>query len=147
MDSLTQLEDWTAPLLAKLSSGQRAKLASEIARDLRHSQQQRIKEQRNPDGSAYAPRKSQQKQGRIKRRAMFTKLRTNKYLKQRTSAAQISVGFFGRVARLASVHQHGLRDRVQRNGPNVQYAQRQLLGFSDADKQKIMDTLVTHLVT
>lgn len=145
MDDLQLLNNWATPLLAKLSSGERASLARTIARDLRRSQQQRIKDQQNPDGSDFAPRKFQQQQGRIKRRAMFAKLRTTKYLKQRANANDITVGFYSRIARIARVHQEGLRDRVRKGGPEVTYEQRQLLGFSDADKNMIMDALLAHL--
>jgi phage virion morphogenesis protein len=44
-------------LLRSLSSGQRRKLLRKMARDLAASQRQRIAAQRQPDGSAFAPRK------------------------------------------------------------------------------------------
>ena len=70
-------------LLAALSPAGRRKLAGEIAKQLRTAQQQRIKQQKAPDGSPYQARKHQPlraKKGRIKR-AMFQKLRTNRYMK------------------------------------------------------------------
>jgi hypothetical protein len=48
-------------LLRTLSSGQRRKLLRKMARDLAASQRQRIAAQRQPDGSAFAPRKQRRR--------------------------------------------------------------------------------------
>ena len=148
-NDLSRLETWAAPLLAKLSTAERRKLNQSIARDLRRSQQQRIAAQRNPDGSAYAqrkPRKLRSKQGRIKRQ-MFSKLRQARHLKLRSTADAIAVSFMGRVARIARVHQYGLRDRPERGQAEVQYERRELLGFTDADLELIRDQLLQHLTS
>lgn len=148
-DDLRALEDWAGALLSKLEPSARRKLNQAIARDLRRSQQQRIAAQRNPDGTPFAPRKPRQplraKQGRIKRQ-MFTKLRQAKHLKLQSTASSITLAFLGRTARLARVHQYGLRDRPGRGAPDVQYAQRQLLGLTDADLNMVRDKLLQHLV-
>ena len=148
-DNLHALEDWAGALLSKLEPSARRKLNQAIARDLRRSQQQRIAAQRNPDGTPFAPRKPRQplraKQGRIKRQ-MFTKLRQAKHLKLQSTASSITLAFLGRTARLARVHQYGLRDRPGRGAPDVQYAQRQLLGLTDADLNMVRDKLLQHLV-
>lgn len=148
-DDLTALEDWAGALLAKLQPAERRKLNQTVARELRRSQQQRIAAQQNPDGSAYTPRKPRQnlrgKQGRIKRQ-MFIKLRQAKHLKLRSTPDSITLGFMQRTARLARVHQYGLRDRPGRNAPDVQYPERQLLGFTDADLDQIRDSLLQHLI-
>ncbi|MCM2973502.1 phage virion morphogenesis protein [Larsenimonas suaedae] len=144
-DDLQRLEDWAAPLLAKLDAKERRRLARSVATDLRRAQRERIKAQKNPDGTSYAPRKSRDQQGTIRRRAMFGKLRTAKYLKIRTSPHGAEIGFFGRVASIAKTHQFGLRDRVSRTGPRVQYEQRELLGFTEHDHTLLRDTLLDHL--
>lgn len=143
-DDLTLLEEWVAPLLEKMAPAERRKLAATIGRDLRRSQQQRIARQQNPDGSVFSPRKLQEKAGRIKRLAMFQKIRQNRHLKLRTDANSLSVGFFGRVARVARVHQYGLRDRVRPGGKEVRYEQRELLGFSGADIDTLRGALIDH---
>ncbi|EMW1268408.1 phage virion morphogenesis protein [Escherichia coli] len=61
---------------------------------------------------------------------MFAKLRTTKYLKTAANPDSASVEFTGQVQRIVRVHHYGLRDRVSRRGPEVLYAQRQLLGVS-----------------
>lgn len=83
MSEFKPFDNQLAGLLAALSPAGRRKLAGEIAKQLRTAQQQRIKQQKAPDGSPYQARKRQPlraKQGRIKR-AMFQKLRTNRYMK------------------------------------------------------------------
>lgn len=147
--NLQALEDWAGALLVKLGPTERRRLTQTIARDLRRSQQQRIASQRNPDGSAYAPRKPRKlrsKAGRI-RRKMFTKLRTARHLKLQSTADRIAIGFLGRTARLARIHQYGLRDRPGRRAAEVQYSQRELLGFSEADLEHIRTRLLEYLVT
>jgi phage virion morphogenesis protein len=144
-DNLNALEDWAGALLAKLQPTERRKLNQTIARELRRSQQQRIAAQQNPDGSAYAPRKPRKnlrRQGRIK---MFAKLRQAKHLKLQSDADSIAVGFLGNSARIARVHQLGLADRPERKGPEIRYARRELLGFTEAELDMIRDRLLHHL--
>lgn len=146
MDDLQRLEDWAAPLLARLEPVQRNALARRLAAALRRSQQQRIAQQRNPDGSTYAPRKprAREKAGRI-RRAMFQRLRQAKHLKAGGNASEVWVGFVGRTARIARVHQEGLVDRVAHDGPRVRYERRELLGFTAADVELVQQFLLEHL--
>ena len=146
---LEALEDWAAGLLGQLEPASRNRLARSIGQALRRSQQQRIIAQRNPDGSKYAPRKQRNlrgKQGRLKRKAqMFQKLRTASFLKVHGDGNSISVGFTGRIAHIARVHQYGLKDRAERGAVEVNYDQREILGFTEADLDLIRDGLLMHL--
>lgn len=148
-DDLSALEDWAGALLNQLQPKERRQLNTRIARELRRSQQQRMAAQRNPDGTAYTPRKPhaqlRQKQGRIKRK-MFTKLRQARYLKVQSTANIIAIGFLGRTARIARIHQYGLRDRPGKNSPDTKYDRRELLGFSTDDLEMIRTSLLNHLV-
>ena len=148
-NDLDALEDWAGVLLNKLEPAARSKLARSLAQKLRRSQQQRVKQQRNPDGSPYAARKPRDlkgKKGRIKRQAkMFQKLPKASYLKAKGDRQSIAVGFTGRVARIARVHQFGLKDRAETNAPEVRYEQREVLGFTEADLESIRGLLLTYL--
>ena len=148
---LETLEDWAAGLLGQLEPASRNKLARSIGQALRRSQQQRVIAQRNPDGSKYAPRKQRNlrgKQGRVKRKVqMFQKLRTASFLKVKGDGNNISVEFTGRIARIARVHQYGLKDRAERGAPDVRYEQREILGFIDADLDLIRDGLLAHFTS
>ena len=148
-NNLETLETWAAVLLARLEPAARNKLARSIGQELRRSQQKRITAQQNPDGSKYAPRKQRNlrgKQGRVRRKlAMFKKLRTASYLKVRSDSNAISVGFTGRIARIARVHQYGLKDRAERGALDVRYEQREVLGFDEGDLSLIHSGLLVHL--
>ena len=52
MDDLRLLEDWVQPMLNGIDRKSRTAMARQIAREVRKEQQQRIKAQRNPDGTA-----------------------------------------------------------------------------------------------
>lgn len=132
MSDFKPFDNKLAGLLAALSPAGRRKLAGEIAKQLRTAQQQRIKQQKAPDGSPYQARKRQPlraKKGRIKR-AMFQKLRTNRYMKASGRENGAVVEFTNKVQRIARVHQYGLKDRPSQRSPQVQYPVRMLLGFN-----------------
>lgn len=147
---LETLEDWAAGLLGQLEPASRNKLARSIGQALRRSQQQRIIAQRNPDGSKYAPRKQRNlrgKQGRVKRKVqMFQKLRTASFLKFNGDGNAVGVGFTGRIAKIARVHQYGLKDRAERGARDVKYDQRELLGFTEADIDLVKNALLEGLL-
>jgi len=148
MNELKPFDDKLAGLLASLSPAGRRKMAAEIAKKLRASQQQRIKQQKAPDGTPYAARKHQPvrgKKGRVKRE-MFAKLRTARYLKANSSPNAVVVEFAGRVQRIARIHHEGLRDKPNRHSQPVKYEARPLLGFSAADRQIVEDVLLRHYV-
>jgi len=149
-DPAAALERWASAQLAKLAAPARRRLARVLATELRRHEARRIASQHNPDGSAYTPRKQpalRSRKGRLKQRkgAMFRKLRQARYLRTRTTAQEASIGFAGRVARIARVHQYGQRDRVSPGGPQVRYAQRELLGLTPALHTRIRALLVAHL--
>ena len=147
---LEALETWASGLLEQLQPGARNQLIRSIGQELRRSQQKRVLIQQNPDGSKFAPRKKRDlrgKQGRIRRKVeMFKKLRTATYMKARGDGNAITVGFTGRISRIARVHQFGLRDRAERGSSDVRYEQREILGFTNADHDLIRELLLEHLV-
>lgn len=146
MDDLQRVDDWLAALLANLEPAARNRMMRELAQELRRSQQQNIRLQRNPDGTAFEARRvtARSKKGRIKRQ-MFAKLRTTKYLKTAATADSASVQFDGKVQRIARVHHYGLRDRVRRNGPEARYPARRLLGVNGEVETITRDTLLQWL--
>jgi phage virion morphogenesis protein len=148
-DELSALEDWAGALLRQVGAAGQRQLAKDIATALRKSQQQRIAQQQNPDGTPFAPRRSapklRAKKGRIKRAKMFAKLRTSTWLKAKAEGATAVVEFTGRAANIAKVHQLGLVDKVSSTGPRVRYPRRILLGFSTGDRALIRDTVIDRL--
>lgn len=147
MSEFKPFDNQLAGLLATLSPAGRRKLAGEIAKQLRTLQQQRIKQQKAPDGSPYQARKRQPlkaKQGRIKR-AMFQKLRTNRYIKASGRENVAVVEFTGKVQRIARIHQYGLKDRPNPHAKEVQYPERPLLGLDREAIQLIEERLLIAL--
>lgn len=148
-DPLSALEDWVGPLIAKLQPAERRGLARAIGQSLRRSQAKRIAAQQAPDGSAYEPRKpskARSQQGQI-RRTMFAKLRTARHLRLRTTEDEVAIGFLGRTARIARVHQEGLRDAVEPGGPQYLYPARELLGLTDEERELIKDQMLEYLAS
>lgn len=146
MAELHEVDAWLDALLAQLEPAARAKMLREVARDVRRIQQANITAQRAPDGTAWEPRRAtaRTKPGRI-RRKMFAKLKTAKYLKANANGEQAEVAFTPAVQKLARVHHYGLRDRVNRRGTMVKYAERPLLGVNGEVESSVRDTLLRWL--
>lgn len=147
-DELDALAGWVEPLIRKLEPAERRKLMKVVSRDLRKANQERIKQQQNPDGQSWEPRKSRNlrgKKGAIRKKAMFTKLRTAKYLKINTSPDHMGLSFAGQAGRIAAIHHYGLRAKVDKNGPSYDYPARELLGFSGSDLELIADSILSHI--
>ncbi len=146
-DELTPLINTLQGVLEHVSPAGRRELAKEIARGLRASQAKRIKENIDPSGQAFEPRKPQhsprQRQGSIKRK-MFQKLIRMQWLKSKANANEATVQFVGFARRIARVSQYGLRDRIH-PGLEAQYPKRELLGFTRDETYKIESLVYTLL--
>lgn len=150
MATVEEVQAKLTALINNLSPQARRQLARNIGQALRKSQQDRIARQENPDGTAFEPRKPRKefgkKKGRIKRKAMFAKLRTARYFKIQSNANEVSVGFNGASAMIAKVHQYGLMSSPSKTKDfKVRYAQRELLGFSQSDLDVIEDLVLAQL--
>lgn len=155
MSELKAFEDWTAPLLDRLSDGERRKLAMAVARDLRAANAASIRAQQTPDGEAWEARKqpARNKRGEIRRKAqanktgmrMFLKMGTPKNLKAMATPTEAVVGFVGRAERIARVHQFGLSDRVMPGGPLYQYPARVLIGITAEQAERVRDLIARRL--
>lgn len=143
-DELERLDSWLEPLMEKLNTGERRKLIRKVAMDMRRSQQERMKNQRNPDGSAWEARLRQSGR-KVRQRAMFRKLRLARYLRIKSSPEHFELAFTERSGRIARIHHYGLRAKVNRFGLQHTYASRQLLGLSDADVALIEQSFMEHL--
>lgn len=145
-DDLSRLTHWADGLLASMEPAARRQLAGEMARTLRASQAQRIRANRQPDGSPMAPRKPQAKlkknRGRL-RRKMFFKISSPAWLKARASEQQAVVEFVGTANRLVNTHHYGLKERIK--GREVQYPARELLGITEQEVGQLESLLLMHL--
>ncbi|HHT2220655.1 TPA: phage virion morphogenesis protein [Klebsiella variicola] len=80
-----------------------------------------------------------------KREQMFRRLRTARFLKASATPDGAEVGFSGVAARIARVHQFGLRDKVNSSGAMATYPRRELLGLSKADRMAIARQVIDSL--
>ena len=148
MAELDALVDHLGTMLNRLNESEQRKLSMSIGRKLRASQKTRITTQKNPDGSAFIPRKFRLRNKRDKiKNKMFNLIKNAKYLRLQRTEQGIAIGFAGRVSRIANVHQYGLRDRVEKNGPQVKYAARELLGFTPQEIDMIETEVLSYLST
>ncbi|MEL5381134.1 phage virion morphogenesis protein [Serratia ureilytica] len=147
MSELNPFDTRLAGLIAKLSPQSRKSLAVAVSKRLRAGQQQHIKRQQAPDGTPFAPRKTRlRSKKRLRDRAMFSKLRTARYLKAQGNSDAAVVEFVGRVQRMANVHHYGLRDRPTPHSEEVIYEARPLLGYSISDIKAIEEVIIYHLL-
>ena len=76
---------------------------------------------------------------------MFNVIKNAKYMRTERTAQGLAIGFTGRVAFIARVHHFGLKDKVDRDGPVVKYASRELLGFTDEEIKMIENDVLDYL--
>ncbi len=136
-DDLQALEDWVQPLIAQLDRKARRQLARKVAwscavpsASASSPTQSRRHALRAPQATASCPA------GAIRRRAMFSKIRTARYLKAKGTAKGAEVGFTSHVAHIARIHQEGRRALVDRDGPRIRYPERRLIGYTAEDRER-----------
>lgn len=135
MKSFAALNRWFDQFLQHLEPTERRELMRRLAQGLRVRSKDRIKQQKEPNGNRFTPRKRDQI-GSIKRKgAMFNKI--GQQLKIEYSANKASVGFGGRTAQIAKVHQEGKTIRPADHAKPTKYPIRELVGFSQADQKWI----------
>jgi phage gpG-like protein len=85
------------------------------------------------------------RKGRIRRQAMFRRIRNGRFLRSGVTDQEAWVGFAGRASEIARIHQEGRRDRPAQRGREVRYERRELLGLSAAERARILDSLLDHV--
>lgn len=144
------LEDEIGMLTSRLQPGERIKLGRRLATALRKANAKRIRQNVDPDGAAFAPRKTSVRERLKKDRKkglMFRKAAGAAYLKQNVQQDGFNVGFAGNVGRIMRVHDEGLVDAVSHEpgAKRVKYAMRRVLGIATADREEQIDTVIDHL--
>jgi len=152
MNDLVEINQLAGALLARLAPGARRQLLGRVSRDVRKSQSDRIARQLQPDGTRFAPRKAstsggKRRKGQLREKMMFRRLRLAKFLKAGATPGEAWVGFAGRAAAIASVHQHGLADSPTRGAKKVRYTQRVLLGLTDGEENRMLDLLLEQVTS
>lgn len=144
MDAIVGLNHWLDQISLRLEPGQRRELMRRLAQGLRVRHRDRIKQQRDPDGYRFIPRKRNQI-GRIKRQgALFQNI--GKQIKTEYSSDHAAVGFGGRTAFVARVHQEGENIKPIKYSKATQYPIRKLVGFSKDDEKWVVSTIKDYLI-
>lgn len=136
---MSYLPEHLGRIIDGLSDGQMLKLKKTLAQKVRNNQKKRITAQQNVDGSTYTPKKPQRKRkGRRVRKKMMNTIKLARHMKIEQSREGFAIGYVGRMAQVAEVHQYGLTARLNaKTGVSAAYPVRELLGISDEDKQMI----------
>lgn len=143
MDAIAGLNHWLDGFSEKLAPSQKKELMRILAQGMRLRFKDRITGQRDPDGKRFVPRKRDQI-GNIKRQgAMFKGI--TKQLKTKYTAVQAEIGFSGRTAYVASVHQEGKTIRPTSKAKPTRYAIRELVGFGEDDRRWAMSIIQNYL--
>lgn len=82
------------------------------------------------------------RKGRIRQQAMFRKLRGRRFLRSDASDHEAWIGFTGRAAAVARIHQDGGSDRPTAKAKPVRYARRELIGLTPAERSRALDLLL-----
>ena len=149
---LTRVDDWLDGLFLRLKPGERRKIAFKIGLSLRRSNAQRITANKEPDGSAMAPRRPRKgPDGKpIRKRRMFQKLRMARNMRVKATPDSAEVNFGGgSTQRIAEIHHDGRVDTVgrTRDGRTIRarYEARRLLGFGSEDMDAVLETVTKAL--
>lgn len=85
------------------------------------------------------------RRGGLRRKAMFRRLASSRFMKTGADDQGFWVGFSGKVSQIAGVHQYGLRDKPSLRAKAVPYPQRELLGATPADRERLLDLLYAQI--
>lgn len=135
MDAYAGLEHWLDQIALRLEPTKRRELMRRLAQGLRVRTRDRIKQQRDPDGHRFIPRKRNQIGNKKRQGALFQNI--GKQIKTEYSADHAAVGFGGRTATVAEVHQQGKTIKPSRYAKATNYPIRELVGFSKDDEKWI----------
>ncbi|MFC3579535.1 phage virion morphogenesis protein [Sphingomonas hylomeconis] len=85
------------------------------------------------------------RKGAVRQKAMFRKLRNARNLRAGATDIEAWIGFAGRAAEIARVHQDGLGDKPSAKRRAVRYAKRGLLGLTQGERSRALDMLLDHV--
>ncbi|AMW79746.1 phage morphogenesis protein [Acinetobacter sp. TGL-Y2] len=144
MDAYSGLNHWLDQFLQHLEPAQRRELMRRISQGLRIRSKDRINQQRDPDGNRFIPRKRNQIGSKKRQGALFQKI--GRDIKTEYSADHAAVGFGGRTAQIAEVHQEGKTIKPSRYAKATKYPIRALVGFSKDDEKWIESEIQKFLI-
>ena len=76
---------------------------------------------------------------------MFSKLRAGRWLLMEVDDRGLAIGFAGRAARIARVHQFGEKAAIEPGGAKQRSPARVLIGLTDDDREMVRERLLRHI--
>lgn len=129
------LNTWLNQIALSLDDSQKRDLMRKISLGLKQRTAQRIKNQLDPSGAKFVPRKRDQIGKKKRTGALFQGI--HRQLKTDYTSDKASVGFAGRTGNIALIHHEGRTVKPTRIANPTAYPVRELVGFSDDDVQWI----------
>jgi len=77
---------------------------------------------------------------------MMLGLRKAKHMKIQANNNGATVGYTGRISRIAKAHHYGLSERDNVAGNSITYPERQLLGVSEVDERVLFEVVLEQLI-
>ena len=143
MNEWLQISEWLRQQIGLLKPATRKRAMHEISTYLLKRNRERVGQQKNADGTAYARRKPRfklMKNGAYKRftpkRKMLLGFR--RHIRAKPTPDKAEVGIYGHAARLATIHDHGATE----NG--IKYPSRELIAFTGDDVPEIERILLRY---
>lgn len=130
--SFSDLEGSLQDLIQLLKPVQSKRALRDITAYLRKANRNRIRQQKNLDGSQYEARKN--KKTRKKMLTGFTK-----HIRQSVSHTHAEIGIMGKAAQLAGIHHSGEVEG------GILYPERNLIGWTDDDLSALRGILLKHV--
>lgn len=128
-NDLSALSAWIGELTEHFDERQRRILTRKISQAVKKNWAKRIRNQQNPNGARFAPRRNRN------RGAMFR--HAPRMLKTAYNADKAEIGFDGRYAKIMEVHQYGQTIQPSDNARATTYDVRETVGFSVEDEETI----------
>ena len=144
MDAYAGLDNWLDQIALRLEPTQRRELMRRLAQGLRVRTRDRIKQQRDPDGHRFIPRKRNQIGNKKRQGALFQNI--GKQIKTEYSADHAAVGFGGRTAVIAEEHQQGKTIKPSRYAKATNYPILALVGFNQHYEKWIVSEIQKFLL-
>lgn len=129
MSELQPLADWLNQIAEHFDDRQKRVLTRKISQAVKKNWAKRIRNQQNPNGARFAPRRNRN------RGAMFR--HAPRMLKTAYNADKAEIGFDGRYAKIMEVHQYGQTIQPSDNARATTYDVRETVGFSVEDEETI----------
>ncbi|MBG6245591.1 phage virion morphogenesis protein [Candidatus Symbiopectobacterium sp. 'North America'] len=76
---------------------------------------------------------------------IFQQLVKNKYMLAVASPNDATITFANKARRVAEIHHYGQTDKQRGHNKEIQYPERQLLGITRSDKERVSDLVIQHL--